>query len=80
MSLTASVTFILDKQFTDCLELKAFLTGELAPFRGLSVSELACLPKICATNATDDLSKRDNEVSAIDGAVEAPLALPSLVS
>ena len=44
------------------------------------VSELAGLPKIFATNSTDVLLKQDTEVSAIDGAAEAPLALPSLVS
>ena len=44
------------------------------------VSELAGLPKIFATNATDDLLKQDTVVSTIDDAAEAPLALPSLVS
>jgi EAL domain-containing protein (putative c-di-GMP-specific phosphodiesterase class I) len=68
-----------DQEASVCEEGADFLQGfRYSP--AVPVSELACLPKIFATNATDDLLKRDNEVSAIDGAVEAPLALPSLVS
>ncbi len=68
-----------DQEASVCEEGADFLQGfRYSP--AVPVSELAGLPNIFATNATGDLLKRDIEISATDSAVEAPLALPSLVS